>query len=633
MQRPRSLRARRLAWSAGIALLLPPAAQGVAFLPGALPEPDPPTGGARAAPATPAEPAGSGIRWQLGPWRAQGALTGDLRGLRLDDGTRSIQRLAIADIDVANHVWEPWFIQFRAGLGLLADRSSGNGLSAQGGGSGSVTGRLAVSVFPASRFPFELQADVSDSRARGDALGIDLRSTRVSLSQAWRPEEGNDQVSLHADHSRLQGGRAGTDTLTAASLLATRQLPDHNFELDASWSRNERSDTGDRSQLWSLAARHAFHPRTQLVVDTLASRNDVALRTAGLASRRAVRQIATVATWRPAEGEPLYRHALPLTLGGSARWVEADSDSGLPGSRAVNASLGASAELGADWRLTGSAGGGRFDIARGESTSSANGNLASAWTPAPVALGGWRWSPGVSGSLGVNRNSRDGRRTLAGLQGTQALSREWMPTAQQVLALSLTQGVAVLRESALRRTNRSLSHGLTLFWQSAAETGAQSYLGLSASDARNWSDFGGRFQLVNVQWTQRQPFSRMLSASANLTLQATRNESTLIDAFSGERLGLRGGWQRYYTASVNVEHQRAFGVPRLRWTLLAAANSQQLERRAFGDVDAPSERIGASLESRLDYAIGRLETRLAARVARVDERTVYALQARMTRRY
>jgi c(7)-type cytochrome triheme protein len=44
-------------------------------------------------------------------------------------------------------------------------------------------------------------------------------------------------------------------------------------------------------------------------------------------------------------------------------------------------------------------------------------------------------------------------------------------------------------------------------------------------------------------------------------------------------------------------------------------NSQQLESRLAGDIDAPVERISESLESRLDYSIGRLEARLSARAA------------------
>jgi hypothetical protein len=93
------------------------------------------------------------------------------------------------------------------------------------------------------------------------------------------------------------------------------------------------------------------------------------------------------------------------------------------------------------------------------------------------------------------------------------------------------------------------------------------------------------------------------------------------------------GWMRYYNGTVSYENQRAFGVPRLRGTVLLGVNSQPLERRALGDIDAPRERISESLEARLDHAIGQLDTRLSARVARVDGRVLAAVQARAQRRF
>jgi hypothetical protein len=121
--------------------------------------------------------------------------------------------------------------------------------------------------------------------------------------------------------------------------------------------------------------------------------------------------------------------------------------------------------------------------------------------------------------------------------------------------------------------------------------------------------------------------------AANLTLQAARSQSSEVDVFTGERRDFGQGWQRFYNGSVSFEEQRAFGVPRLRASVLLVVTSQPLERRALGDIDAPRERISESLEARLDHAIGRLETRFSTRVARVEGRVVTALQARAQRRF
>ena len=93
------------------------------------------------------------------------------------------------------------------------------------------------------------------------------------------------------------------------------------------------------------------------------------------------------------------------------------------------------------------------------------------------------------------------------------------------------------------------------------------------------------------------------------------------------------GWRHFYSGSISYEQQRFLQVPRLRYTLLLAANSQQIERRAAGDIDAPREHVSGSIENRVDYAIGRLQARLSARAARVDGRTVAILQARLQRSF
>lgn len=639
MQRPRSFRARRLCLSAGLVMLLPQAAHAAAFLPGNSAEADPPTG--EAAPAPPPPPngnvGGNGIRWELAPWRSEGSITFDLRHLRLEDGRSTSQALVFSDVDFASHVWQPWFIRLRAGFGVLAgaDTSRENDGSSRTQDSGGLSGRFAVSVFPASRFPFELRGDVSDSRTRGDTLGNDYRTTRLSLSQAYRPETGNDTYNLNVDHSRLESLAGGTDTLTAFTVLALRQFEDQAVEMNATWSENERVESGDRNTLAALTARHSFHPQSRLRVESMATWNVASVERVGSAVTSAVRQVSSFANWSPGRDDPLYVADAPLTIAGSARFVTADNGDAASTTRAsaFNATLGANQDLSRSWRLSASGSVGRFDGGTGTASTSGSANLALSWSSLPVMLGDWRWAPSGAGSLGVSRGGAGGNRHTEGLQLSHTVSRDMLLGDAQALSFSVAQSAAALMESPGRQTTRSIAHTASLFWQANGDGRSQSFAGVSASDARNHAEEDGRFQLLNLQWSQREQFSRYFSGAANVTLQATRNDATQVDAFTGERRVQRGGWQRFYNASVNLESQRVFGVPRLRYTLLATASSQQLEQRAFGDIEAPRERISKSVENRLDYSIGRLEARLSARAAQVDDRTVVALLARLQRRF
>lgn len=646
MRRRRQDRAR---WFCAALLLRAGSAGAAAFVPGA-PEPDPPTGATGQIEAELALPvAGEGIRWEFAPPRWGGTLSLDARRLRLEDGSRSTQGLLYNDIEMATYVWQPWFIQLRAGAGLLAARDTATPQAGESSTTRSLalTGRFALSVFPVSRFPFELRAEVADSRAAGDTLGTDFRTWRFGASQSWRPERGTDNLSASFDYSRLQSLGGIEDTVITLRGTALRQLAEHSFELSGQLSRNQRSDSDDRSRIGLLSGRHTFHPAEALHVDTLASWNDLQLSGgaagARLDSRITLRQVSSFATWRPGEGDALFVPDMPMYLTGSLRVLDAGtaSDSGLVSTdqraRAINGSLGASLELTREWRLSGSLSGslsgGTVQVEGQPRSLNATALGGLTWTGQGAALGDWRYSPSLGGSGSLARSSRIGVRKSAGVQGSHGLSRSWLVGAADSVTVNLTQSLGVLRESQTPDPSRALSHAASLYWQGAGDGASQSYAGLSVSDSRNWAQDSGRFQLVNAQFSRRTQLSRHSSWSGDLTWQSTRSDATQLDPFTGTLREAGLGWQRFYSGTLSYEQQRFLDVPRLRYSLILAVNSQQLESRALGDVDAPLERISESLENRIDYSIGRLEARLSARLARVEGRSVAALFARVQRRY
>lgn len=611
--------------------LLSQGATAASFLPGAA---DPPTGERVEARPEATEPlrAGNGIRWEFAPWRYGGTVSLDQRWLRLEDGARSGQTLAMADIDFASHIWQPWFVQVRLGGTLMGSRSQG-GTSGISDGGTSINGRLGLSVFPSSRFPFELRLDSSDSRANGDSLTGDYTSRRVSLSQSYRPLRGNDQYLLNIERSVLENTQS-RDTLTTFTATALRQMDRHTLDVGLNHSDHTRSDSADRTQLSSINARHGFAGSQALQVETLASWNEFRLSSAALDTGSDVRQLSTYVTWRPAVVLGWQGASAPL-VAATARWVQVrslGSDNG-PSVQAVNLSLGASQELGTSWRaaLSGNASQLESGTLPGGRSFGAQGSLS--WVPPAWALDKWRYVPGATGNLGYNRSADGTARELVGAQVSHGLSREFALTSEQQLSFGVNQSVGVLREAGVSPSSVAISQGINLAWQRSSAQGSLSSGGISYSDSRTRAVTEGRFQMVNLQVSQRTQLTRYSTWAANVTVQATRNESTEIDVFTGQLREIAPGWQRFYSGAVNFEHQRAFGVPRLRYSLIISANSQILERRSLGDIDAPRERISESLESRLDYTVGRLETRLSARAARVEGRVVTSIQARAQRRF
>jgi hypothetical protein len=639
----------RLATPAAVAaLLLHCGVAGAApYVPGPG-EPDPPTGVTvrpvveDAAPTAP--PVGDGIQWRLAPVRYAGTVSLDGRWLRLDDGSRSTQALLFNEIEFASYVWQPWFIQLNAGLGALAGRDSSTGPDAPSSSSSTaaLTGHFGMAVFPASRFPFELRAEVSDSRLRGDFLGSNYRSHRLSLNQSYRPEVGNDNYNINFEYSRLNAGGSagGEDTLSTLRGTALREFGAHSFDFAGQVSVNDRTDTGDSSRIALLNARHTYNPASALHVDSLASWNEVKLR-GGRAENRFdsasdIRQVSSFATWRPLEGEWLYSATSPLYLTGNLRFVDAGaSDAGVSQrTRATSASLGASQELTREWRLAGSLSASMVDPDRGPAVTSTAGDASVTFTPVGLRLGEWSYTPSAAANVGVSRaGSVTGTRTSMGGQVAHSASRSFEFGETSSLSFSLSQSLGVFRDSQVQGSSRALSNSAGMYWQGTSEGESQTYASVSASDSRTWAQERGSFQLVNLQLSRRTQLSRHASWSGNLTWQASRSDTTLTDFVTGLPRQASPGWQRFANGSLNYENQRVMGVPRLRFSALLALSSQQLESRAAGDINAPRERITESIETRLDYSVGRLEARLSARLARIEGRNVTSIFARVQRHY
>ncbi|CAD5372312.1 conserved exported hypothetical protein [Rubrivivax sp. A210] len=612
--------------------LLAPGAWAAAFQPGV--EPDPPTGDI-AAPAAPqpVEPLrGSGIQWRLAPWRWGGTLGLDYRALRAEDQSVSQQQLLIGNVDFVSHIWQPWFVQVRLGMGFVASHASGDAQAAGSSTSTSWTGRTAVSVFPASRFPFEFRADVSDSRSGGLSLGSDYRTTRLSLSQGYRPAVGSDNYQLQIDHSVLDSGTT-LDTLTTLAGTAVLQYDDHAVDLGINHSDNHRSDSGERTRLTSANARHSYWGEDDFRVESLASWNDVRIGgdTAEIGSD--VLQLSTFASWRPDAPAWLPGVGGPQ-FAGTLRWLESRTvgDQGSPRVQAINGSFGINHQFAPEWRAALSLNMSQVQTGTDGNRDGLGAQAVLTWAPASQLLAGWRYTPSVSANTGFTQTTGQADRQLVGLQASHGVSRDYKANETNVFSLALTQSAGALEESGLK-TATALAHGASLSWQRSGEGGGQIFGGISFSDSRTEAQASGHFQLVNLQLSQRNPLSRYASWSTYVTFQASHNRSNEVDVFTGQRVDIDPGWQRFYSASISYDQQRVFGVPRLRGSVIFGANSQPLDRRALGDIEAPREQVNESLEARLDYAVGRLETRLSARVAKVEGRTVAGVQARAQRRF
>lgn len=643
---PRRLRWRRWTGVAAAALAAPLVAQGAAFVPGRS-EPDPPTGdvGASRGEAEELPAAGNGIRWAFGPWRTGGRLALDLRSQRNDEGLRTRQTLLSADMQFASYVWQPWFLRLGAAAGVIVahsrarsgDAATDAGGAGSSGSSVSMIGGLQLSLFPVSRFPFQAQIDVSDSRANNESLVTDYRTYRLGLSQSYRPMQGNESYSAQFDVSRLRTSTGINDSLAVLRGSAVTQWDDHALDLGASFSLNTRSDGGGDSRTWLATARHAFTPDSALTLDSNASWNRQRL--AVLPGQPGVEtdllQVSTIANWRPREGDWLYSATAPTSLVATARLAE--SSSGIDGqgtkARTASVSAGLSKDFSREWRASGGLSYASFAIGDQPTVDLVAANAIVGYTPTGVNFGEWLYRPAASAGASLTDSSTDRGRQLLNVQGSHGLGRTWTFGVGSSVSLQVSQAASISREMVESQQAHGLSHAAAVSWQSMGDGRSQTHASLSVSDSRSRGEGDGHFQMLNLQLTRQASVTRYRNWSASLTAQMSRSSSDLFDAFSGELRREDTGWQRYYSGGVSYTDQRFMDIPRLRLTATLSANSQQLERRSRGDLNAPLEQVSESAEARLDYRIGLLDTQFSARILRVEGRVISSIAARAQRRF
>lgn len=619
---------------AGTVMLRGHQAMAGSFEPGA--EPEPPTGSAPVQAVPRPDP--DGIQWVFAPLTYSGSLSVDGRWQRTDPGLGSRQGLMVGDIEFATHVWQPWFVQLRFGLGMVVAHETVHeaGQPDRSTSQPSQTGRLQLSVFPMSRFPFELRAEVGDSRVQGDTPGADYRTRRLTLNQAYSPADGAGHYSLLFDHGRRQTDDGVEDTLTHLSAMGTRQWTQHTLDASAQQVVNHRTDTGDRTRNSAISLHHHHRPSASFQTDSLASWNRSGFESGGgpdLAdSSTELRQLSTFASWQPGPGEWLHEPGAPLHITGSARLAQGEQvdDGGTHDQQAVNLSLGATKDLTPAWRLNGSTGATLMRVGGLDREHFVTANMGVAYMPPSIELGAWRYAPSADVNFGTSRSSREGRRHNVGAQAGHALSRSYALDENDSLSLSLSQSVGAQRETPGDEWSRQLVHASSVSWQGYGSEASQSYAALSFSDARSFDRGRGSFQLLNLQVSRRTQVSRDASWSGNLTAQGSRSTTASAEPAFGLDSSAR---QRFYSGSLSYEHRRAFGVPRLRFTAQLILNSQQLESRTLGDMDAPRELITQSVEGRFDYTIGRLNTQLTSRWVEADGRGIASVFFRVQRHF
>ncbi len=561
-------------------------------------------------------------KWQLAPIRWGGALGLAYQLRDFEDQPRSRQTTEELTLEAASYIWQPWFLQIAGGLGLFLSQERQdpiNGTASRSANSQGTTGRFELGLFPVSRFPFTANFDVSDSRTSGDLVGADYRSTRLGLRQNYRSLGGTSSYAATFDHSVLKSDSFGRDRVDVLTGTANYSWPRHQLQINANYSENDRSDDELGARYGRLSLLHNYRPAQTLSVDSMASVNRDERRFGAGESGQSVfnlRQITSFLNWRGAADSP-------LTVVASARLSDASTQSGASDSSSRSAALNTSASYRFNPNLNtfASFGATVFDAGAQRRT------LTTQSAGAQYQIDPRRWGR-------VSYNAQAGLSAANQTGGNEGAQQVGSLTAGHQVATTLGSGATAwsfslgqngaLVEDSFAGASRSIAHTASASWRYSGDQGLAAFAGVTLGDSRTFGRNAGDFQLLNVQMSGQWRPGQFSSFNANLTWQATR-QTSVNEPDRREQRNLSG------TAS--YQHGRVFGVPRLRYTAQFSAYDNQVDSRLQGDPNALRDQASWALEQRLEYLIGRLESRLIVRVAEIDGKENASLYVSVTRRF
>ncbi|MDH3319147.1 MAG: hypothetical protein OEO84_05585 [Betaproteobacteria bacterium] len=592
--------------------------------------------GAQPAAAQPPAALGTGLTgWRIPPIRWGGYWGLDLRSVSASGQPRRQQLVESLNLRGSSYFWQPWFAQVSGDLTLFAAQE--RGAEAGAGASGAAGGRTSstdvigggqLALFPMSRFPFTASYRQSDSRVSGELTNNAYTSRSYGLTQSYAPLEGRSNYRLSYDRNDVTSDAFGTDTAEALAASMNWSGGFHTLSVTGNSYTNTRLNSGDTSSVDTANATHSYRSGPNFAVESLANYNDTDYHLVSGALpidlRSRYLQLNSFATWRPAETSP-------LRVSGGGRLFENRTGSNGTTYDAQTISAYAAATYALDRNST-LRGGGTVtrNTSAGASSVSTDQNVGADYNSDPIKLGEYTYGWNAGATLGNQTGGESSRQTL-GVQLGQRVHRSIALDEGSALAIDASQTYSAIRDT-LAPTSQSLVHSAGASWSRRAGQDASTLLSLNASDSRTRGYAEQHFQLVNLQASGQVQFSRYSSASANMTLQATRQ--TTYPAFA---TGATAPPTQYSSSSaggnLSYRHARAFDVPRLSYYALLNLNQQQARTRFEGDINAPIEHVNWSLEQRLEYQIGRLETQLILQAAEIEDRTHGLLLFRILRRF
>jgi len=371
----------------------------------------------------------------------------------------------------------------------------------------------------------------------------------------------------------------------------------------------------NQEELFELVGtlRHNARPSDTVSVDSFATYTDTRSETTLVNFSNRTFQANSLALWRP--------HRIPMTVSGTARITAAQRERDGSGDDNTSGNLA----LGADYllnRLTRLSGNISVNIT--EENVSSNQGATLSFNPDPLGLGSFTYNWFTSTSLGNETGNAAGNRSVVGALFGHGLTRSRAIAGVPSWTLSLAG-------------NNTVSGSMDSINGGAATLGLDGSAGVSHGgvnrqttlrldvntshsygSSRTFATGNNSFQSVNFNFDHRQELSR-----------DSRWNATVVTGWNRQDFGGAATITEFSSMNLGYTNSRVFGVPRMLFRTQFTARTIDL---FFADL-AGEENTDMRWESRLDYTVGKLVTRLTGTWSRVNARNGYTVLLTISRNF
>lgn len=541
-----------------------------------------------------------------------GRVTVSLRDIDTESGSDSQQRVSTGSLTGFGYLWRPWFARTSVKLDIshIESEQESAVMGSSRTGDDILSGEGRINLFPSSRFPTEMFADVSDSRVETSNLisveEIDtLRRERYGVNQQYRPASGGSRYAfqyLHSETEKNDGDEEESDDFWVTG--------DHRFSNNTVTYRLQRRNgdilaEGKRSQeeQQTVNLRHSYFTQEGLNLESALNQSVEEELESGILSRDRQTTLSSFLTWRPKDSKFTARANVNLLR----REDLVANASGLTDS--ALASAGFSYDFSSALRVSADAGVSHSQSENSESDRHFE-NLTSSYSPVAIPLGNWRYFWGANIGLG-NSGETDKRDVLTASAGIRhGLNRVFSDTQGSSVSVGVNQSYTRQQDS-----NHSWAYTLTHLGTLSAAWNRKGSLGrvqLSVSDSRTQGveeeDTGQQASEDHVQ---------TLSLLASLSRATSRYTTWNIDTSVGAtRVAREASDDRFAFGllSGGYLNNRWFDVMRLRFQ----SRLEYSVRESIPDEEEKTDETRVVWDNRVNYTVGLLDLSARLTVTGID---------------